>query len=324
MTIAAPARTRRTGRRELAADLAALRPPTPIRTVRVRSADGTRLHAEVFGRDRGPTIVLAHGITCSLRAWTYQLRELAKDYRVVAYDQRGHGRSERPYRVDRFAIDNLGHDLQAVLEQCLPDGRPALIAGHSMGGITIMSWAGLYPAEVERRAAAVALVNTAGSEVLRHSGGERMLRSVRVVGSGVARAPVYTPIVLGSRSAMRWLVFGDAAAPVDLALLAALIHDCPPRTRANFARHLVTMDLHPGLANLTVPAVVVAGQRDRLLPAVHSTRIAADLPNLLELDVVPGVGHMAPFESAARVTRHLRDLADRYAPAAPDQNRSSR
>ncbi len=324
MTAAAGTTRGRTTRRSVAAELAALRPPTPIRSVRVRSADGTGLHAEVYGLDRAPTIVLAHGITCSLRAWTYQIRELATRYRVVAYDQRGHGRSDRPYRRDRFAIDNLGRDLQAVLEQCIPDGRPAVLAGHSMGGITIMSWAGLFPDEVQRRAAAVALVNTAAAEVLQHSGSERMLRSVRVVGRGVARTPVYTPILLGSRSAMRWLVFGDRATPVDLALLAALIHSCPPRTRANFARHLVSMDLHPGLANLTVPTLVVAGQRDRLLPAVHSARIAADLPHLLGLDVLPGVGHMAPFESSAQVTRLLCDLADRYAPAAPDRNRSSR
>ena len=49
------------------------------RTVDVRAADGTRLHTEVFGPDNGYPIVLAHGITCAIRAWSYQIAELARD-----------------------------------------------------------------------------------------------------------------------------------------------------------------------------------------------------------------------------------------------------
>src|SRR5258708_16805987 len=66
------------------------------RALEVMSTDGIRLHAEVFGPDGAPTIVLAHGWLCALDFWHYQLRDLAGEFRVVAYDQRGHGRSEAP------------------------------------------------------------------------------------------------------------------------------------------------------------------------------------------------------------------------------------
>ena len=66
------------------------------RTVDVRSADGTRIHTEVFGPEDGYPIVLAHGITCAIRVWANQIADLAGDYRVIAYDHRGHGRSDAP------------------------------------------------------------------------------------------------------------------------------------------------------------------------------------------------------------------------------------
>ena len=65
----------------------------PNRSLTVRAGDGTRLHAEVFGPEDGYPIVLAHGITCAIRVWAYQINDLARDYRVIAYDHRGHGRS---------------------------------------------------------------------------------------------------------------------------------------------------------------------------------------------------------------------------------------
>ncbi len=52
----------------------------PSRTVEVRAADGTRLHTEVFGPPDGYPIVLAHGITCALRVWHEQIKDLSRDF----------------------------------------------------------------------------------------------------------------------------------------------------------------------------------------------------------------------------------------------------
>ncbi len=68
----------------------------PSHTVLVRGADGTRIHTEVFGPADGYPIVLSHGITCALQVWREQIADLSRDYRVIAYDHRGHGRSGRP------------------------------------------------------------------------------------------------------------------------------------------------------------------------------------------------------------------------------------
>src|ERR1700760_3374447 len=139
----------------------------PSRTVPVHAPDGTRLHTQVFGPADGYPLVLAHGITCAIRVWAYQIAELATDYRVIAFDARGHGRSGLPRRGG-YSLTHLASDLDAVLEATLAPGERAVIAGHSMGGMAITSWADRYPDRVPQRAAPAALINTTTGDLLRN------------------------------------------------------------------------------------------------------------------------------------------------------------
>ena len=124
----------------------------------VRTVDGTMLNAEVFGPDDAPTIVLAHGWTEALRFWVHQIAELSRrDFRVVAYDLRGHGRSSKS-PTDDYSIAAFGDDLEAVLRACLPSGERAMVVGHSLGAMSIASWAERHP--VTERANAVGLLCT--------------------------------------------------------------------------------------------------------------------------------------------------------------------
>jgi len=59
----------------------------------VGSADGTRLNVQLHGPKDAPAVVFSHGWTCSTRYWNPQVRALGADYRVITYDQRGHGAS---------------------------------------------------------------------------------------------------------------------------------------------------------------------------------------------------------------------------------------
>src|SRR3954453_15715639 len=77
------------------------------RVVPVRSRDGIRLHTEVFGPEDGYPIVLAHGITCALGVWGHQIKDLSADFRVIAFDHRGHGRSAVPVRRHAYSLDHL-------------------------------------------------------------------------------------------------------------------------------------------------------------------------------------------------------------------------
>ncbi|WP_158102180.1 alpha/beta fold hydrolase, partial [Streptomyces glaucescens] len=101
--------------------------------------DGARLHVEVHGPESAPPVVLIHGWTCSTAFWAAQIRALAAGHRVIAYDQRGHGRSPASRSC---STDALADDLEAVLAATLAPGEKAVLAGHSMGGMTVLAAAG--------------------------------------------------------------------------------------------------------------------------------------------------------------------------------------
>jgi pimeloyl-ACP methyl ester carboxylesterase len=72
------------------------------------------------------------------------------------------------------------------------------------------------------------------------------------------------------------------------------------------------LDLDKGVRALDVPAIVVGGTADRLTPMVHARRLAAELPQCLELVELAGMGHMTPVEAPEAVTAKIRELTGAY------------
>ena len=290
----------------------------PSRTVPVSSPDGTRLHTEVFGPEDSYPIVLAHGITCAIRVWAYQIAELATEYRVIAFDHRGHGRSGIPRRGG-YSLAHLAADVDAVLEATLAPGERAVIAGHSMGGMAIAAWSDRYRHKVARRADAVALINTTTGDLLREM---RLLpvpapfAPVRVLG-GRALVNIFgsfdvPPAVRRApREMISMLAVGADAEPEAGALIYELFNATSPAGRGGCGKALVDalQRRHINLAGLTVPTLVIGSERDRLTPLVQSRRIAEAAPNLVDLVVLPG-GHCSMLERPAEVNRELRALAE--------------
>ncbi len=301
----------------------------PSKTMIVHGHDGTRLHTEVFGPNDGYPIVLAHGITCSLKVWHEQINDLARDFRVIAYDHRGHGRSGVP-QASAYSLDHLASDLDAVLAANLHPGERAVIAGHSMGGIAISAWADRFRDRVAERADAVALINTTTGDLLdkikllRVPG---MLKSARIAAArSMIRSVGGAPLVYGTQpGSMRFLKMMAVGAGADPAI-ARYLHDLfsatPAAGRGGWARVLVDEmgpKVHIDISGLTVPTLVIGSTDDRLLPMCQARKIAEDAPNLVELVEMPG-GHCAILEHPADVNGHLRDLV---ATAAPAQRISS-
>jgi pimeloyl-ACP methyl ester carboxylesterase len=291
----------------------------PSQALEVHSVDGTRLHVEVFGPEHAQPIVLAHGITCAIGVWGNQIADLAKDYRVIAYDHRGHGCSQAPRGRAKYSLDYLAADLDAVLAATLRPGERAVIAGHSMGGIAITSWAQRYPRRVTQCAAAVALVNTTTGDLLRMV--QFMPAPAPLVGSRERAAGRLlktfggAPLVPGSRAPGRRFVatvaVGRDADPVVADYVFELFVGTPAAGRSGWTNALVDSlgPRHIGLANLTVPTLVIGSVKDRLLPIAASRRIASHVPNLWSL-VELGGGHCAILERPDEVNRQLRALVE--------------
>ncbi|MBT2408242.1 MULTISPECIES: alpha/beta fold hydrolase [unclassified Streptomyces] len=284
--------------------------PVARRELVAVSADGSRLHVEVHGDEGAPAVVLAHGWTCSTAFWAVQIRALATDHRVIAYDQRGHGRSPA---ASAYSTTALADDLVAVLEATLAPGERAIVAGHSMGGMTIMAAAG-RPEFAERTAAAL-LCSTGSSRLVAEAlvvplraGRARTRITGAVLGSRAPLGPV-TPV---AKQVLKYATMGPGSAPDRVEACARIVHACPTRVRHAWSEVLAGLDLDADLAALTAPTAVIGGKNDRLTPVVHARGLAAALPNCVGLTELTGMGHMTPIEAPEAVTNAVRELSALY------------
>ncbi|MFF3709459.1 alpha/beta fold hydrolase [Streptomyces phaeochromogenes] len=285
-------------------------PPVPARELTAVSADGARLHVEVHGPDGAPAVVLSHGWSCSTAFWAAQVRDLAVDHRVIAYDQRGHGRSPAS---PACSADALADDLEAVLAATLAPGEKAVLAGHSMGGMTLMAAAGRD--RFREHAGAVLLCSTGSSRLVAESqvvpmraGRARTWLTRKVLGSRAPLGPV-TPV---ARRILKYATMGPGSAPGMVEACARIVHACPRKVRYAWSHVLDTLDLDHRVRELSVPAAVVVGTADRMTPVVHARSLVAALPNCVGSTELPGLGHMTPVEAPALVATRIRELVSAY------------
>lgn len=293
---------------------AQLQLPPGGRDLELTSADGTTLHGTVFGPDSGQAILLVHGWTENLRFWTYPIRDLERrGHRVVALELRGHGESD-PAASNDYSLRRFGEDVQAALDATLTGDQRAVLVGHSLGAMSIVAWAEHH--DVARWAGAVALINAGiGGLVAEHivvpvpKFAKAFNEVISVRGFLGAPGPIprfSTPI---SYALTRYFAFGPSASPAQVALYERMMSSCSWHVRADTGIAMSRMELHHVLPCLTVPTLVIAGDRDRLTPPSHARRIAAELPQLHELIVLEKTAHMAPLERPVEVNDALARLA---------------
>ena len=278
----------------------------------IESADGTVLHAERFGPAHGEaTLVLAHGWTEAIPYWGPVIRRLASaQLTIIAYDLRGHGQSELAREGD-YVLARFGEDLEAVLAAAGGDPAQTVVAGHSLGAMSIAAWAQRH--DVHTRVGAAAMINTGlsnllgGALVLGEIGSRLAPESVSraVLGSGRPLLPVSTPLSL---AIARRVAFGPDASAGMIAFYERMLMSTDAGVRGAVGITLSGLDVLEAASRITVPTIVIAGDRDRLTPAVHSERIASALPSLEGLTVLERTGHMSPLERPDEVAAGLSTL----------------
>lgn len=293
------------------------------RPVEINSADGTRLHVEVFNEGgSGPLVVLAHGWTEQLAIWGPVIDHLsAAGLSSVAYDLRGHGQSGLAVGED-YSLSRFGEDLEAVLGAVVPAGREAVVVGHSMGGMAIAAWARDH--RVAERVRAAALINTGLVDLL--TGhllfGEVAARfNSRLAGRlfmGVsAPLPAFSSPV--AHSVIRHAAFGPSADLAQIAFYERMLLATPPKVRGACGDAMADMDLLDAAARLEVPTLVVAGDRDRLTPPAHARRIAERLPQAAGLLELEETGHMSLLERPRELADALLKLTGASASARTER-----
>ncbi|MGH3371886.1 MAG: alpha/beta fold hydrolase [Nocardioidaceae bacterium] len=295
--------------------------------VEVVADDGVRLHAEVDEPDRPtdePTMVFVHGYALNLDCWHFQREHFRGRRRLVFYDQRSHGRSGRS-PATHATIDQIGHDLRAVLEQLVPDG-PVVLVGHSMGGMTIMSLAEHHPELFGDRVVGVGLVSTTAGGLKTHRVlspylPDRLMRQVTPRAMALlARAPGLVDGARRTGSDIGFLVtskmaFGTEVPTPYVEFVDEMLARTPFEVLAEFFPNFDDLDKFEVLhAFERVATVIVCGTEDVLTSIGHSRKMASRIPGA-QLVEIADAGHMVILERAEQVNAALERMVGEAAPS---------
>jgi len=262
----------------------------------VRATDGIRLHYNEFGRPSGPPVLMIQGLAADKHAWTLQRLALASKYRTIALDNRGAGRSDKPY--GSYSLEQMAEDAISVLDHAGVD--TAHVVGASMGG-AITEIVGVRHAD---RVRSLTLACTAcmhhewRKELLAEWATSAMRRGMGSMTSQAARW------VIGPRSFRR-------LAPA-IGWMGPLAFARPPHAFAGQVAAILNIDdsLAAELSDIDVPTLVIVGNQDILTPRGDSEDIAERIPTA-ELVVISGAAHGLMIEHATTFNRVFLDFLDR-------------
>jgi 3-oxoadipate enol-lactonase len=249
---------------------------------------GLQFHYEVSGRADAPWLVFSNSLMTDLSMWDAQCRAFGGTYRILRYDQRGHGRTQPPAGASTF--DDLAGDLDAI---CAHVGvERAVVVGVSMGGVTALRLAQQYP---HRVAGVVACDCQSFSPATAHTVWEERIRIAQESGmSGLAASTItrwFRPAFIARG--------GHALADVQRMILATSLDGF-----VSCARALQSFDIRPGLSHIAAPTCFIVGDSDGVLPTVMREMNRA-LPSSSFAQIAEA-GHLPNIEQPATVNHTLQ------------------
>jgi pimeloyl-ACP methyl ester carboxylesterase len=307
----------------MAIELPAPTDPPPPGSRTVTTDDGVPLHVEMDGDLDAPlTVVFSHGFTARLVEWDLQRAALRHRARLVLWDQRGHGRSGWT-KLTAATIDRTGRDLGEVLDATTPTG-PVVLAGHSMGGMSVLALARQRPELFGDRVVGVFLLATSAGGLVQ-TGVLGLLimaiRKLRLLSLYLRFLQLLAPVLerfrrrgtrLGRRVTRRLLFGADDADLANVQLVQELLEETPYPVAMAFYATFLDHDETAALDVLRrVPVTVIAATHDRLTPVAHGRHLAAQIGDDAELVVVPGAGHSVNLTRADIVDSAFAALLDR-------------
>ena len=262
----------------------------------VHAADGTRIHFEVTGKSGATPVLMIQGLGASKNAWNLQRIAMATRFRIISFDNRGAGRSDKP--TEPFTLEQMADDALAVLDAA--GIETAHVVGASMGGVISQIVAVKYP----HRVRSLTLVCTACRN---HPWRQELLQSW-------AKTAADKGMIEVGKEAAQWVMSPRSFRRLVPAFtwmgpLAAL------RPRHSFVSQIDAIlntreDLVDQLSTITAPTMVIVGNQDILTPRGDSEEIAERIPNA-ELVVISGAAHGLMMEHSSTFNRILIEFLQR-------------
>ncbi|MBT2363901.1 alpha/beta hydrolase [Streptomyces sp. ISL-10] len=280
----------------------------------IRLPDGARLATYVDGPAQAPvTAVLVHGLSVTAALWRSHVPLLLREgMRVVRYDQRAHGYSTRGTAA--LSLNQLADDLSQVLETTAPRG-PLVLAGHSMGAMTLMRLVARHPHLAPRIRGLVLISPPYGGISTRTGTGPA--QSFLTLGRNLlASACTHAPYLLDAvrrclPTTSRWALHSPAQSASGALPLPCRqgLHTMATGDLAALWHDLANQQPDPGsLQQLGGRVHLLAGSLDAHIPPERTGRLAACLPSA-QLEIVPDATHALPLRHAQLVTDRISRCA---------------
>ncbi|HEX4759880.1 MAG TPA: 3-oxoadipate enol-lactonase [Thermoleophilaceae bacterium] len=242
------------------------------------------LHHMINGPEDAPVVVLSNSLGANLEMWAPQVPPLSVPFRVLRYDQRGHGQS--PIPPGPYDIPDLGRDVLDLLDRL--EIEQAHFCGLSLGGMTGMWLAANAPERIERLVLACTTSHYGDPELW-----QARIEAVREGGTeSIAEAGIE-----------RWFTRGfREREPATAERFRQMIAATDDEGYIECCAAVDRLDERADLPKIEAPTLIIAGAEDTAAPPdPHSMLLAAEIPGA-RLEVLDDAAHLANVEQPETVT----------------------
>jgi 3-oxoadipate enol-lactonase len=253
--------------------------------------NGIQVNYEVHGKEGAPWLVLSHSLACSVRMWDPQIEALKGEYRILAYDTRGHGATEAPRGA--YTLELLADDLFFLFKELKIDS--AHYCGLSMGGMIGQTFALKYPG--------IFRTLTLADTTSRYPAEAAAVWADRI---RLAETKGMEP--LAQPTLERWFTEPFRKAhPGVVDGIRKLIVATPVSGYVGCSQAIPKINVTARLKEIRCPILVIVGEQDAGTPPAMAREIHDNAPGS-KLVILPQAAHLANLEQPEGFTRALREL----------------
>jgi pimeloyl-ACP methyl ester carboxylesterase len=282
----------------------------------IKRSDGSVINVEYYGKEDGQPLILVHGWNANIKNWYYQVKHFEKDYRIIAMDLAGLGKSTRPSNKD-FSLTKMAYDLNTVIQHT--GVKNPILWGHSMGGMTILTLVAKHKQALPTAIKGVILEHTTYTNPVKTI----IFRNVMTAIQKPVLVPIcwmliiLSPIVWVSRWMSyingnshlfsRWLTFAGTQTAKQLDFSTLLSTLAPPAVMARGCLGMFQYDVTEQLPQIEMPVLIIAADNDRLTRPDASEYMRSHIPRAQLVTVSPG-NHQSLIERHKEVNKAARDF----------------
>jgi 3-oxoadipate enol-lactonase len=256
-------------------------------------ANGIEIHYTVEGN--GPWVVMSHSLACNLSMWDEQTAMLARRYKVLRYDLRGHGATDAP--AGDYTFEMLAYDVHGLLQALGIESCHWV--GLSIGGMIGQTFALKFPGVFKT----LVLADTTS----RNPPEARPMWEARIKTAREKGMEALVEATLG-----RWFTEPFRKSRPDMmARMGAMIRATPVAGYAGSCAAIPTINLTDKLKAITCPTLVIVGEQETAAPVEVARAIHAAIPGS-ELVIIPSAAHISNLEQPAAFNRALLSFLDQH------------